>query len=435
MALDLVEGQPPGHAIRTCLIAQQVGNRLQLESAVLKDLLFSALLKDSGCSNNSVRIHHIFGGDEIESKRAVKVVDWSQPLESLKFGIYQTEKGKGVGAKLKRLAANLGPPSQIMKEVTAARCNRGADIARKLGLGDRSASAIQCLDEHWDGKGAPVGISGQEIPLESLILGAAQTADVFQGVYGSSGAKNVIATRSGTWFSPEVSAAMLDVVQDTKFWNALQDENRIQSMAKHIFDVFEDALEADLDDICEAFGMIVDAKSSFTWQHSARVAKYSCQIAVEMGVPLQDIVMIRRAAMVHDIGKLGISSSILEKPDRLTDEEIAIVRDHPRFSYEILSRVPSFEAITEIASAHHERLDGKGYWRGLGSEKINLHTRIVTVADVFDALTAARPYKEPMPVEMALGIMERDSGTAFDPACLNAIRQGIGDDLSTDLAA
>ncbi len=420
-ALDLVEGQPEGHALRTCLLTLQVGRKLGLPESTLSELYFASLLKDSGCSNNAVRIFHIFGGDEVSNKRAVKLIDWSNTYESLKFAISHTEKGKKIGAKLRRMAANLGPPSKIMNEVTAARCNRGADIARKLGMGDAVADAIQHLDEHWDGKGAPLGMAGYDIPIHSLIIGAAQTVEIFYAAFDKQIAKEMVIARTGTWFSPAVANALLSVISDDDFWNSLRDDACGIALNQELPAVFEEALEVDIDAICEAFGMIVDAKSSFTWQHSSRVTKYATLIAIELGIPLQDITTIRRAAMVHDIGKLGISTAILEKPDRLSDEEMAVVRKHPMYSYQILARVPTFGAISEIASSHHERLDGKGYWQGLEASQINLATRIVTTADVFDALTAARPYKDPMPLEKVFSIMDRDCGTAFDPDCLIAL--------------
>jgi HD-GYP domain-containing protein (c-di-GMP phosphodiesterase class II) len=103
--------------------------------------------------------------------------------------------------------------------------------------------------------------------------------------------------------------------------------------------------------------------------------------------------------LLHDIGKLGVSNSILEKPGKLTSEEFESVRKHPYFSYEILRRVPAFADFSYDAAAHHERLDGKGYWRGLGADQLSLHARILAVADVFDALRAKRPYRDALPLE------------------------------------
>jgi HD-GYP domain-containing protein (c-di-GMP phosphodiesterase class II) len=144
-----------------------------------------------------------------------------------------------------------------------------------------------------------------------------------------------------------------------------------------------------------------------------------------MGLSPAERRALRRAALLHDIGKLGVSNEILDKPGRLDDAETAAMREHPRHSEAILSQIGAFRGIARIGGAHHERLDGKGYPRGLKGDEIDQETRIVSVADVFDALTADRPYRGAMPATKALAIMDSDAGKAFDPACLDALRVAL----------
>lgn len=421
-ALDLVEGQPQGHALRSARIALKIGEVYGLNPDQHDNLFYAAVLKDSGCSNNSVRIQKIFGGDEFLSKRAVKFIDWTSPVESLKFALKNTEAGQPLGAKLRRMASNLGPPGRIMNEVTEARCTRGAAIAKMLSFDDEVAGAVQHLDEHWDGKGSPVGLKGTDIPIHARILCLTQTLEVFFTAYGLSEAVEMAKARSGSWFEPELVDAFLAVSSDAEFWTDLQETSNEDFIERELPGLKFSAVGADIDAICEAFAMIVDAKSSFTSEHSTRVTNYAVELAQWFDFDRESITTIRRASLLHDIGKLGVSTGILEKPGRLDSEEFDRVKLHPKFSYEILNRIPTFEAIAEIASAHHERLDGKGYWRGLSAEELPLEVRIVTTSDVFDALTAKRPYRDAMPPDEALAIMERDVETAFDPACLDALR-------------
>jgi HD-GYP domain-containing protein (c-di-GMP phosphodiesterase class II) len=179
--------------------------------------------------------------------------------------------------------------------------------------------------------------------------------------------------------------------------------------------------EAYLDEIATAFAQVIDSKSPFTRGHSERVAVFTDMIAEALGLDRQRRRWLGRAALLHDIGKLGISNSILDKPGKLTDEEFAAIRMHPVHSAEILSRVSLFADLAPIAGGHHERLDGRGYPAGLAGDAISMETRIVTTADVFDALTADRPYRPAMPVSKALAIMEKEIGTAFDPDCFAAL--------------
>lgn len=131
---------------------------------------------------------------------------------------------------------------------------------------------------------------------------------------------------------------------------------------------------------------------------------------------------LRHAALLHDIGKLGIPNSILEKPGKLDDDEFARIKLHPQFSYEILRPIRAFERVAEIAAAHHERLDGRGYWRGLSADQLDLDMRILAVADVFDALSAERPYRGAMPMPEVFAILERESSTGLDPECVAMLK-------------
>lgn len=424
-ALDLVEGQPEGHAIRSCHLAMRLGQQISLSDESMEDLFFAALLKDSGCSNNSVRIHNIFGGNEHLSKQAVKFIDWTSLSANLRFAFHFTEQGRSLATKLKRMAKNLGHPGTLMREVTEARCTRGAEIAAMLGCRPAAAAAIQYLDEHWDGNGAPYGRKGDDISIEARILCLCQTFEVFLTTFGPEPAYDVINERSGTWFDPELVSAMNSIAGHSQFWVSFTpwlDKEIVNRWVPHL-DLA--APDVDVDNICRAFAMIVDAKSSYTAQHSNRVTNYALQIGSAVGLDRDQMIDLRRASLLHDIGKLGVPAGILEKAGKLDEEEFALIKLHPEYSFKILERVPAFERIAQIASAHHERLDGKGYWQGLAADDLDTSMRILAVADVFDALCAERPYKPAMPAERALAIMESECESALDPECVAILKQSV----------
>jgi HD-GYP domain-containing protein (c-di-GMP phosphodiesterase class II) len=159
-----------------------------------------------------------------------------------------------------------------------------------------------------------------------------------------------------------------------------------------------------------------------------------------MGLGANDITFMRRAALLHDVGKLSVPNTILEKPGKLTDEEWDVVKEHPRYTLEILRRIPGFGQLSDIAAAHHEKLNGSGYFRHYGADELSLEMRILTVADIYDALAAKRPYRDAMPLETVFEIMQKDAPQAIDAQCLDALRmhcssaQGSGQDLR-ELAA
>ena len=145
-----------------------------------------------------------------------------------------------------------------------------------------------------------------------------------------------------------------------------------------------------LDDIAAAFAQVIDSKSPYTSGHSERVTLFSDLIAEELAFSPERRRWLKRAALLHDIGKLGISSAILDKPGKLTDDEWTMMRQHTTLGENVLSQIVAFRDLATIAGSHHERLDGKGYPRGITAAQISPDTRIVTTADIIDALTAER---------------------------------------------
>lgn len=421
-ALDITEGQPRGHAVRTAYIALRIGQLLQLTEAELRDLYQASLLKDAGCSSNAVRVYKVFAADDLLTKRDVKLINWSDPLESMRFALEHMMPGANIFQKIVHALRETRGSVRVMDEVTQARCTRGAMIARYIGFSEQVAQAIEYLDEHWDGKGSPYKLKGDQIPLLARILCLCQTMEVFAATFGVDATYEMLHMRNRRWFDPELVRVACSFQNDRAFWALHAEMLHNPDMQPPMSDLTRQVLPSDIDRVCEAFAMIVDAKSSFTAEHSCRVARYAVQIAEALGWDADQVTFIYRAGLLHDIGKLGVSNSILEKPGKLTDEEFGAIRQHPKYTFEILRRVRSFAWLAEVAGAHHERLDGRGYWQGRTAEQLTTEMRILAVADVFDALSAERPYRPALPLAQVFEIMERDSGTSLDGALVGVLK-------------
>jgi putative nucleotidyltransferase with HDIG domain len=432
--LDMTEGQPPGHCMRVCHIGIAIGKAMGLGDDRLSDLYYTLLLKDLGCSSNAARICQLYLTDDLTFKGDFKRMDGSLP-QALRFVLSHTGLNAGLAERFRALIHVFQNGGEIARELIDTRCHRGADIARKMRFSDAVADGVQGLDEHWDGSGLPERNSGETIPLLSRIALVAQVADVFHTASGAEAAAKEIDARSGTWFDPAVTAAFKQATALPDFWVGLSAPDLQQRLlALEPAKALRLADEDYLDDIAQAFAGVIDSKSPYTSGHSERVTFYADLIAEEMGLTLEHRRWLGRAALLHDIGKLAVSSSILEKPGKLDDVEWRAMRNHAVVSETVLEKIGPFRHFAAIAGAHHERLDGKGYPKGLSGDQITLETRILSVADVYDALTAKRPYREAMPAHMAFAIMEDDIGTAFDPRCVLALRAGLRR-LNTALAA
>ena len=424
-ALDLTEGQPKGHCVRACWIGMHIGRTIGLESGPLRELYYTLLLKDLGCSSNAARICELYLTDDLAFKRDFKTVGDGLPAV-LRFVFAHTGLRAGLAGRLGAVANILKNGREITDDLIKTRCTRGAAIARRLRFGDGVAAGIGSLDEHWNGRGRPEGLAGNAIPLHARIALLAQVIDVFHTVGGRDAALQEARQRSGSWFDPALVRAIERVGGDDAFWRTLASADVEAAVFAMEPGAGEVVLDDDyLDDIAAAFGQVVDSKSPFTSGHSERVAQITDALARRLGVAEARRRWLRRGALLHDVGKLGVSNAILDKPGPLDDEEWACMRQHAAHTEAILARIAAFAELARVAGAHHERLDGKGYPRGLTADAIALETRIITTADVFDAISADRPYRSAVPIAKTLEIMRENVGSAIDPLCFEALRQVI----------
>jgi putative nucleotidyltransferase with HDIG domain len=423
LALDLTEGQPMGHAIRSCLLGIKIGQRLGLDRNQLSDLYYALLLKDSGCSTNSARMHQILGSDDLQAKREVKLEDWTKfSLSGLRYVARNASPQASILRRVKKIVQLGLAQKHNNKELISARCERGAEIARKVGFNEATSKAIQTLDEHWNGGGYPEGLNGQQIPLLARIINVSQTLEVFAAVHGPATAIEVLLERSGTWFDPEVVKSAAALESDQALWQSLQDGSARESVLALESGNSVIASPERIDSLCQAFAQIVDAKSPFTFQHSLGVSKVSVEVATQLGLGAPKVTMIRRAALLHDIGKLGVSNSILDKPGKLTDTEWVSMKMHPVYTRQILEVITGFEELAYVAGAHHEKLDGTGYPNKMTAAELTLPARIIAVADVFQALSETRSYREGLPADVALKIIASDAPHKLDRDCFDALK-------------
>ncbi|MBV9606064.1 MAG: HD domain-containing protein [Solirubrobacterales bacterium] len=416
-ALDVAEGEHQGHAMRSCAIGMRLADELGLDADARSDLFYALLLKDAGCSANAAHMAALFGADDQVAKRTSKLVNWARPVDAFVWSVKTVAPGGSLAERTARLRA-IRNEGQVTRSLMRARCHRGADIALKLGFSPATAEAIRALDEHWDGHGQPLGLKGADIPLAARILCLAQTVEVFHAAGGRRAAYRVARKRRDEWFDPSLVDAMHSFRFDTRFWTSLQEAD---VSAVEPSDRVMVADEARMDQIAEGFAAVIDAKSPWTHEHCDRVCAIATGMARLMGFDDRAVRQLRRAALLHDLGKLSISNRILDKPGPLTDEERRRFQEHPLLTEQILGRVSSFVELASVASAHHERLDGSGYPRGLAGDALNTPMRVLAIADVYEALISDRPYRAAYSPRDALEMMRPDVPTRLDPAAFSAL--------------
>jgi HD-GYP domain-containing protein (c-di-GMP phosphodiesterase class II) len=436
-ALDLTEGAVPGHTIRSCLLADRIALAAGMDAQVMSDLYYACLLKDVGCSSNSARMCQIVGGDDRVVKAGAKLADWTRPfrpkLATLKLLWEQVLPGASFVAKGARIAKLSVDQHKNNRELIELRCDRGATIVQKLGLGAEAAIGVRHLDEHWDGGGYPAGLKGSDIPVISRLMGIAQHLDAFCMELGPQAAIDTLIERSGRWFDPDLTAVAVSLDKARRLFQFCLPYDPIDETRTAILRLCPESqarLSAlDIDSICETFADVVDAKSPFTYRHSIGVMDAAVAIGQVLGLPPKRMQTLRRAALLHDLGKLGISNTILDKPTKLSDAELEIVKTHPGLSREILSYIRAFREISILTGEHHEKLDGSGYPAGLSGKDLSLESRLLAVADIYGALSEKRPYREALAPSKVMAIMEREVPLKLDGECFEALRYVIADSV------
>lgn len=448
-ALDLTEGADPGHAVRSTLLSMRLGMALGLSQPMLTSLYYALQLKDVGCSSNAARMATLFGGDDRTAKAAVKLTDftglrdafaghtkgnsrWLELAEGLKTvprSLYTlwsvVAPDRGVLTRF-RWFLHLGKTTEAnAHELFNLRCDRGASILRKLRLNDAACQSVMHLDEHWDGTGYPESLRGEAIPILARICAVAQNLDAFASAHGVRQSIRTLQRRSDTWFDPEIVRIAVALHKGNLLWDACEpgcpvEQTRTVAMALSPENATYLKAE-EVDAICEAFADVVDAKSPFTFRHSIGVTETAVALAAELQLSPTQKTLLKRAALLHDLGKLGIPNSILDKPARLTVEERLVVMTHPAMSRTILERISGFGDLARIAGEHHERLDGSGYPQGLSAGQLSLESRVLALADCFSALIEERPYRGPIPLDEALGILQKDVPQKLDAEVFEAM--------------
>lgn len=416
-------GQQPEKAIRSCLLATGLGRALGLPDEEVHDVYFASLLRHLGCTATASLEARLFGGDELASRRAAEPADFGNRREMLAFTLGM---GRGSGPR-RALVLGRAVAGDVLhgREIVASVCEAGAMLAGRLGLGQRVADAISQQFERWDGKGGPHGLAKEEITLPARVSEVATQALMFHQAGGADAAMSMLRDRAGSWFDPSVAEAF------QRYGEGLL-------RANDAVDPWQAVLEAEpapvhrirageLDRVARCFADMVDLKSAYTLGHSTRTAELAEVAGREVGLDDPAIVDLRRAALLHDLGRAGVSSGIWDKQGALTRSEQEQVRLHPYHTERILACSPVLAPLGRIAGLHHERLDGSGYHHGLAAAAIPLPARVLAAADTFQSLTQNRPHRAARsPAQAAERLADDARAGRLDTDCARAVIAAAG---------
>jgi HD-GYP domain-containing protein (c-di-GMP phosphodiesterase class II) len=390
LATDLGMGQPMEHVLRQCVISLRLAELLGMDETDRQVVYYGALLAWVGCHVDAYEQAKWFG-DDLALKADSRTVDFASAASAPLFMLRHLGAGRPTAERARLAAAFAGGGRRAAAAMLRNHWLAADELASRLGLSRRVRDSVEQTFERWDGKGSPKGARGAEILLASRLITLADVVEVYHHAGGTQAAISVARQRRGSQFDPDVvdlftaeAPGIFDDLDSAGSWETVIAAE--PGLATRLTDAqFEAALEAIAD--------FTDVKSPYTIGHSRSVADLAGRAAGILGLGERSARLIRRAGLVHDLGRLGVSNAIWDKPGQLSHAEFERVRLHPYLTERMLAHSPSLAPLAAIAVQHHERLDGSGYPRGLSGSAITAEGRVLAAADFYRSRTEPRPHR------------------------------------------
>jgi HD-GYP domain-containing protein (c-di-GMP phosphodiesterase class II) len=422
LATDLGLGQPQEHVLRQTVIARRLAAAAGLADAQQAAVFYVSLLAWVGCVADSHELAAWFGDDR--RLRASSYEVDKTAAARLRFALGHVGEGLGPARRITMIGRFLaGGPGRAAGSMLS-HCQATGVIAERLGLSGAVGGALQQAFERWDSKGVPGLRAGEQIDPVMRVVHVADDAEVFHRLYGAQGVIQMLRSRRGTEFDPALvdlfctgAAELLDGLDEIDAWDAVTAYG----------DLGPELSEAGLTQALGVLGDYADLKSPSWLGHSAGVAALAAGAAGRLGLPADEVTLVERAALVHDVGAIGVSAGVWDKPGPLSAADRERVRIHPYLTGRTLARPARLAEIGALAALHHERIDGSGYPHGIGGDGLSMPARLIAVADAYHALCEGRPHRAgASPADAAVALRAEVTAGRLDGEAANAVLAAAG---------
>jgi HD-GYP domain-containing protein (c-di-GMP phosphodiesterase class II) len=423
LGTDLGLGHPMEHVLRQCVISLGLAEPCGLDESERSVVYYVALLAWVGCHVDSFEQAKWFG-DDIALRNDVYSSDLIG-INKARFVLRNIGGNAPAGQRIRTAIEFLGSGREAMESMHSTHCLVAGELARRLGLGESVREALLQVFERWDGKGEPGLLKGTGISRPVRLVQLADVVEVYHRAGGVEAATAVARERSGTQFDPalvqllnERAAELLTPLEQATSWDVVI--NTEPGLRRALSD-------DELDTALEALADFGDLKSPYTLGHSRAVADLSSEAARLYGLPDLEVALVRRAGLVHDLGRMGVSNAIWDKRAPLTAAEQERIRLHPYLTERMLCASRALASLGELAAQHHERLDGSGYPRGSRGSALSPAARILAAADVYRAMLEPRPHREARPpADAAAELRAEVRQGALDAEAVEAVLRAEG---------
>ncbi len=430
LATDLGFGQPAEHMLRSARISMRLGGRLGLDADELATLYDVSILTYVGCPVYGNEAATVFG-DDIDFRAGAVEIDLVG-FPAMVFMLRRAGSGTAAFNRARQAVAIMATRGRAVVEQMANHCSAAGELAERLGLSAGVRAGIEQSYARWDGQGVPSNLAGDALDLSARISHIAEACEVFQRTVGVEQAVEMVRSRSGTHFDPEIAAAV-----------ASDPEGLFEGLDHGTVDVILDAepmarppLSDDaLDLALEAIGDFCDLRCPYFAGHSRGTAELVAAAAAQLHMAPAEATLARRAALVHDVGRFGVPGSVWDKPGPLTSSDSERMRMHVYYVERIFNRPEPLRRIGLMAATHHERMDGSGYHRGVGGAMLSTSARVLAAADAYHAMTQPRPHRGAMSDGDAASQLRREAAEGrLDHTATDAVLAAAGHGASRSRA-
>lgn len=434
LAADLAVGLPVEHAARSCYVGLAIGAELGLGTEEQTDLYYAELLMDAGCTAFTSQFAAYILGEEIAARRDLYFyTDRGNPLEVTNWLARYMAVGQGLHVRAARSVDFALHGKALMREGFRNTCDVAQRLADRMGMSPPVQHALLSVFEQWDGGGMPRGLRGETIPLLARIVYATSLLEVVHNLGGRAAALAVARQRRGKAFDPRVVDAFESVATRPGFWETLERE----SIWDTVLDLEPESPRrfvpaSRLPELAASLADFADLKAPHLLGHSRRVADLARRLGERLRLPASEVATLHTAGLLHDLGLVTVPSFVLAKAaSALSQAERETFHLHPHYGHRILARISTFAPAAELLIAHHERMDGSGYPRGLPGARIPVGARVIAVADEFDDLTHAAPGRDALLADDALHAMRDEVGARFWGEAYEALCHEVGGPASS----
>ena len=421
---DLGLGEPMEHCMRQTVLALRIADVVGVTPKEREATYYLGMLVNAHCHADASEQAQWFGDDRFFKSNGFEILGLNTAQMIGRLIRHLTSHGT-TAEKAKRVANFPIAGYKQMMSFLETHTTLGAQFADRLGFDDLVSQAISQAYEYWDGKGQPNRLSGEQICLPARIVSLASPVETFTRRHGVASAVAMAKKNRGAEFDP----SLVDVLSAhaNELLAGLDDAGTWDAVLAAEPGVGRRVPSADLDEVLKAMGDLVDLKSPYLAGHSRGVAHLAAEAGRVAGFSEDDVIALRRAGYIHDLGRMGVSNAVWDKASSLTDTEFEKVRLHPYLTDRMLARVSALSRPREIAARHHERLDGSGYPRGLTAASLTPPDRLLAAADVYHAMTEPRPHRPAHhPDRIARELRDQVRAGLLDGDAVNAVLIAAG---------